>query len=545
MGSNRNGSKALLRLERLESLDLLSAVMIDPPAQTVFDDVSRTFDVTVVLDGASNPHHGGAPVILTVHELGTGPGFATAGADFVGKTVEFTLENTPQSQHNRFTVPITIIGDTAVEGNEVFRISIRLADGAPNDFNIPQPHSYVDITLRDPNTEEGGGDDPTLENQPPFVPGGEYYLTEGDTLNVVRGFSDPDSSSFTVYADYGSGEQVVSTGASKTFPLSQLYSQDSSDQPGGYFPIVLRVTDDTGLQGLGLVRVYVANALETPDIGGNITITAGSGITRTGTFVDPGADSPWSVTLDYGDGTVESFTTATHSFPLSHVYGTPGSYIVTATVRDDDTERSNEFCVTVEAPPVENLPPQIPNAEYHIKEGETLNVQHGFTDPDSTSWTVTADYGNGPQPVTLSGTTFDLIKLYAQDSSDQPGGYFPIFLTVTDEHGNSASALVKVFVENVLEQPNVGGDATIPTGGSINRTVTFVDPGADSPWSVTVNYGDGTVDNFTNADKDFPIGHTYNVPGNYTVTVTVRDDDTERSNAFNVTVEAPPVENQG
>ncbi|MBY0551552.1 MAG: PKD domain-containing protein, partial [Candidatus Obscuribacterales bacterium] len=184
--------------------------------------------------------------------------------------------------------------------------------------------------------------------------------------------------------------------------------------------------------------------------------------------------------------------------------------------------------------------PQIPNAEYRITEGDTLNVTHGFTDPDSTSWTVTADYGNGPVVVSTGGaTTFPLSKLYPQDSSDQPGGFFRIELTVTDEHGNSASALVKVFVENALEQPNVGGNATIPVGGSINRTVTFVDPGADSPWSVTVNYGDGTVETFTNADKDFPIGHSYSQPGTYRVTVTVNDDDTSRSNFFDVTVNKP------
>ena len=64
-------------------------------------------------------------------------------------------------------------------------------------------------------------------------------------------------------------------------------------------------------------------------------------------------------------------------------------------------------------------------------------------------------------------------------------------------------------------------DDTFTTAG------TFLDPGADT-WTATVDYGDGSgAQPLTlGTDRAFALSHRYADDGHYTVTVTVRDDDT-------------------
>ncbi len=70
-----------------------------------------------------------------------------------------------------------------------------------------------------------------------------------------------------------------------------------------------------------------------------------------GSFSDPGADAPWSVDVDWGDGSAHtSFTkAATGSLGTkSHTYDDNGSYTVTVTVTDKDGDSdSASFTATV------------------------------------------------------------------------------------------------------------------------------------------------------------------------------------------------------
>ena len=56
---------------------------------------------------------------------------------------------------------------------------------------------------------------------------------------------------------------------------------------------------------------------------------------------------------------------------------------------------------------------------------------------------------------------------------------------------------------------------------------SFTDPGADSPWDVTVDWGDGSTDTTFQVASAGTLGskpHTYaDGPNDYTVTVTVND----------------------
>ena len=71
---------------------------------------------------------------------------------------------------------------------------------------------------------------------------------------------------------------------------------------------------------------------------------------------------------------------------------------------------------------------------------------------------------------------------------------------------------------------DAGPDATIDPGDTFSSS-------ARSPTRVpihgrvTVDYGDGTLEELTLADKTFALSHIYTTPGSYTVTVTITDDD--------------------
>jgi hypothetical protein len=66
---------------------------------------------------------------------------------------------------------------------------------------------------------------------------------------------------------------------------------------------------------------------------------------------------------------------------------------------------------------------------------------------------------------------------------------------------------------------SAGSNITIPAGGEVARTGSFVDPGTDT-WTATVDYGDGTgVQPLAlTPTKDFTLDHFYGQTGTYTVT---------------------------
>ncbi|HEY4216826.1 MAG TPA: PKD domain-containing protein [Gemmatimonadaceae bacterium] len=144
-----------------------------------------------------------------------------------------------------------------------------------------------------------------------------------------------------------------------------------------------------------------------------------------------------------------------------------------------------------------------------------------ITDPSSTSWTATADYGDGSgaQPVTVTGSTYTLSHQY------EATGKFTITVTVTDNQGASSAAVTSTAtVTNA--PPDI---ATLPSdsiivGNTYTATGSFTDPSSHT-WSATVSYGDGssTAKLSLTSKKAFTLNHDYKTAGVYTVTVQIKD----------------------
>jgi hypothetical protein len=99
-----------------------------------------------------------------------------------------------------------------------------------------------------------------------------------------------------------------------------------------------------------------------------------------------------------------------------------------------------------------------------------------------------------------------------------------------------------VTVRNVSPTVNAGSDFTIRAGQAWSRIGSFTDPGADS-WTASVDYGtgQGVSPLALHQTQTFALSHVYGVPGSYTVTVRITDQDGGvGTSQFVVSVGPPP-----
>jgi phosphoribosylcarboxyaminoimidazole (NCAIR) mutase len=104
-------------------------------------------------------------------------------------------------------------------------------------------------------------------------------------------------------------------------------------------------------------------------------------------------------------------------------------------------------------------------------------------------------------------------------------GSYTVEVCVTDAGGLSGcdSLTVSVAVPNVAPVVNAGADGSITAGQVFTRTGSFTDAGP-SPWSATVNFGDGSgTQGLSLSGSSFTLSHTYGTAGSYTVEVCVTD----------------------
>ncbi len=200
---------------------------------------------------------------------------------------------------------------------------------------------------------------------------------------------------------------------------------------------------------------------------------------------------------DFGDGSVASGVTASHTFSAA------GSFNVSLSVRDDaGSQRSTTKTVTV------NVPNQPPTAQFSTS---CVELQCSFnasssSDPDGSISSYTWTLGDG---TTATGLQVD--HGYAS-----PGTY-TIKLTVKDDDNATASRTKSVTV-NVANIPPVAEFSS-----SCDGLVCSFDARASSDADGSIvqyawTLGDG------NTSQGAQISHSYGSSGAYTIKLTVTDD---------------------
>ncbi|MBE0512839.1 PKD domain-containing protein [Candidatus Bathyarchaeota archaeon] len=175
-------------------------------------------------------------------------------------------------------------------------------------------------------------------------------------------------------------------------------------------------------------------------------------------------------------------------------------------------DKTSTYDYTVKAPP--NLPPvaNFSESAETVSTGEVIHFNASDSyDPDGHIESYFWDFGDGTN-ITVTSAFVD--HVYADD------GVYTVTLTVTDNDGSTATAISTKTVSNRPPVASFTENATTVLTGEIIRFDASSSEDSDGYIiSYLWDFGDGT-----NA-TDVTVDHAYDEDGNYTVTLTVTDDD--------------------
>ena len=295
--------------------------------------------------------------------------------------------------------------------------------------------------------------------------------------------------------------------------------------------------------------VSVDNVAPTLSAGGDETLplSAQGAFSRSFTFSDPGTLDVHTVDIDYdGDSTVdESFSVAAgdRSFDLSHIYATGGTFTVTVTVNDDDlgtVSESFDVIVDLDSAPVAGDDVGVTVGEDDGATDITAVLLANDTDPDADPLEIIS--------VDDSSIVNGQLSLVAGVVSYDPAGAFESLAvgetatetftyTVADPSGETDTATAEILIVGTNDAPAitrlVSSNSSVAAAASVGSTVTitgdFFDVDTSDAHSITVDWGDGTVDTIAadevepSQDGAFSADHIYASGGIFPITVTVND----------------------
>ncbi|WP_166830616.1 PKD domain-containing protein [Thalassoroseus pseudoceratinae] len=188
-------------------------------------------------------------------------------------------------------------------------------------------------------------------------------------------------------------------------------------------------------------------------------------VTLNGSFSDPGIGDRHSVTIDWGDGTIETIAqpSSSKSFSFNHQYlddpagnGSAENYEITVAITD---LQSAPVTATAHVT-VKNVTPQIrevissSTGSAQAGENELVTVRGTFTDVGTLdTHTVTIDWGDG----NATSLTEDQIVWNSSRGNYEftgthtypAGGSFPVTITVTDDDQGQATETVTTLIKGV------------------------------------------------------------------------------------------------
>ena len=225
--------------------------------------------------------------------------------------------------------------------------------------------------------------------------------------------------------------------------------------------------------------------------------------------VDPDG-SVTSYLWDFGDG-----ATSTAVNP-SHTYTTPGDYVATLTVTDNQGATTSNAVAIAAQPP--NIDPVAFISADVISGPAPLSVvfsASGSYDPDGSIGNIEFDFGDGSFPY-FGSPAFHTFTAE---------GTYTVTVTVFDGRGGSgtASMVVNVGPEPPNVPPTAVAEVTVDTGPAPFNPAFSSANSSDTDGFITGwlwDFGDGTTSTLPH-----PAIKVYDTPGVYTVTLTVTDDD--------------------
>jgi hypothetical protein len=387
----------------------------------------------------------------------------------------------------------------------------------------PGPHT---ITVRGTDTS-GQSKIASLDfkvNQPPVAnAGGDQSAPEGSTLTFDASASfDAEAPIFAYSWDFGGGD------ISDQIRVRRDYPQDLAT-----FPVTLTVTDTAGSIATQSINVSIQNLAPLVDPVADRDVPLYAPVLLLPRYADEGVLDEHTATVDWGDGTTTTATTSGQNGQgvviASHAFDAPGMYNATLSVSDGGTQTDVPFEVMVQASPNE-APVVEAGTNLTADEGATVIISPTFTDGDADdTHTATINWGDGSaveniDPATVTSLA-DRPHVYAEN------GEYQVTVTVTDAANATGSDTLTVTVNNAPPVFELGSDVTINEGDSFNLSTSFRDAGSQDTHTATINWGDNSpVQNVDSATSPLTASHTYVDNDDYTLSVSISDDEQATAN---------------
>ena len=424
----------------------------------------------------------------------------TNGADEEAETFVFTAEATEPGNDDisyrwdfgddspiRESVDLTDLNHV-YEDDGTYTITLTVSD----DDGSAQGTLQVEVANVDPTI--------TALTGPP-----DFMGAEGERLDFSSMATDPGDDTLTYTWSWDDG--TSNTVSQNPF---HTYADD------GTYTVTLTVTDEDGGRRVRTEEVVIANT--NPRITSFSAVPSSQENTQV-TFQasaedDGGANDPLTYTWNFGDGTNPATGAS-----VNHTYRDNGVYMVVLTVTDDDTgsvTRNHTITVTNVDPTVGQI--QGPNEGDEAAQLEfsvTASDQAGNRDPLTYTW----DFGDGSTPRTGGSELATVQHTYADNRN------YTVTLTIDDGDGGVVERSKAVTVNNVNPSLSaITGDSPGNEGSNFRYTAQATDvAGARDPLTYTWTFGDGSPE-VSGIDRT-NVSHIYRQQGEYTVRLTVTDDD--------------------
>ncbi|MFQ5979663.1 MAG: PKD domain-containing protein [Candidatus Heimdallarchaeota archaeon] len=520
---------------------------------------------------APEPQNEGTAVLFTDLSTSSPDAIVSWAWDFSGlgsssnQHPSFTFMN-----DGTYTVTLTVTDDDGSTHTVSHDVTITdLAPGAAFSW-APEPQNegtavlFTDLSTSSPDSIfswawDFGGLGTSAEQHPSFT-----FIDDG-TYTVTLIVTDDDGSTDTISHDVTILD-LTPTAAFSWAPEPQdegsavLFTDESTSSPDsivswawdfgglgtsaeqhpsftfiddGTYTVTLIVTDDDASTDTVRHTITINNVAPSVEAGVDQTVNEGGLVSLDpATFTDDGTGDTHTATIDWGDGTIEAGLVAeiagSGTVSGSHTYVDNGDYYVAVLVIDDDGAATLDMLIIT----VNNVAPSVQaGADQTVNEGELVSLDPATFTDDGTGDTHTAmiTWGDGTVDVGLvseiagSGTVSGS-HTYADN------GDYTITVTVTDDDSTSGSDTLMITVNNVAPSVEAGAHQTVNEGELVSLDpATFTDDGTGDTHTAMITWGDGTVDvglvSEIAGSGTVSGSHTYADNGDYTITVTVTDDD--------------------
>jgi PKD repeat protein/KaiC/GvpD/RAD55 family RecA-like ATPase len=327
---------------------------------------------------------------------------------------------------------------------------------------------------------------------------------ESELVTFDASDSTPEGDVISTFSwDFGDGSSKTVTSPTTTHAFAVA----------GDYTVTLTVTDSEGLTNTTArdITVFPSTPLQSPPVADFSFLPEHPLVDEVVVFDGSASyDVDGSIvnySWDFGDGTTAIGILVNHSFSN---YGT---YLVTLQVTDNDsmTAETSKYVLVIKNPIASFVhSPAYPIVGQLVTFDASGSVPEGGT-VSSFSW----DFGDGSSKIETSPTTVHAFSI--------PSSYV-VILTVTDSEGLSDTVTRNVTVVVTPVIPPIAS-FTVSPGAMANASVVFDATSSYDTDGYIVDYlwdfGDGNQTQATTA----VISHSYLLPGNYSVTLTVRDDD--------------------